>query len=353
MNTIKRPALGRSWYTPSHVWAASYLLYAVVLFMLPGWGSYQVAMHATLPLAAKVPLIVLLTVLSGYGLNMMGFVGHEGTHGSLFRNRKLSALTGIFFASAVPTYFEMGFAVSHWNHHRYTNQDGDPDPGPVMGLKTWWQRLLFTRPIYNTLYFKHTLELARGKETHFKYKMAYSQPDQVLFARANFVFALLWLAAYVAVLVYDWRLGVLAVVLPSLTVNFIGACQIYIDHAGVGSGVFNNAWSRTSPLMTILFFGANYHLEHHAYPGIPCYRLPALARWLRASDTYGAIQPPVQRGFLGAFVPLTLPYVINRSSADFDAFRSAAEDTESPLGDAHGGRNTAPSDLSGAKPNHV
>ena len=261
MSNVKRPTLDRALYEPSHRWAAAYLTYALLLFVLPAWGSYRIAI-ADLSLWVQVPAIVVLAVLAAYGLNMMGFVGHEGTHGSLLKNRRWSALVGIFYASAVLTYMEMGFALSHWNHHRYTNQKDDPDIAPVAGLKTWWQRLLFSRLIYNTLYFKYTVTMALGKPTHFKYKMAYSHKDQVLFARANLLFAAVWIAIYAAVFAYDWRAGLFAVLLPTIAVNFVGACQIYIDHAGLDDRMFGNAWSRTSPLMTVLFFGAKKENRH-------------------------------------------------------------------------------------------
>ena len=336
MSSISRPALDRAFYEPSSLWAAAYLTYALALFALPAWGSYQVA-ATDLSLWLKIPAIALLTILSAYGLNMMGFVGHEGTHGSLLKNRRWSALVGIFYASAVLTYMELGFALSHWNHHRYTNQKDDPDIAPVAGLKTWWQRLLFSRLIYNTLYFKYTLQLALGKPTHFKYKMAYSHEDQVLFARANFLFAAIWIGFYAAVFAVDWRAGVFIVLLPTIAVNFVGACQIYIDHAGLDDRLFRNAWSRTSPLMTILFFGANYHLEHHAYPGIPCYRLPKVHRLLKANGTYAAVQPSLVPGFLAAFKPLSKPYVASTRGADFDAFSRSAPASIPDRGERRGG----------------
>jgi beta-carotene hydroxylase len=324
MSTPARPMLDRTLYRPSHRWAAAYCLYALSLFTLPALLSYGIAIGDQ-PLWLKIPCIALLSVLAAYGINMMGFVGHEGMHGSLLRNRKASALLGIFSASAVLTYFELGFAVSHWNHHRYTNQEDDPDIAPVRHLDTWWKRLLFSRLVYNTLYFKYTLSLARGKPTHFKYKMAYAHRDQVLFARLNFVFAALWAALYLALFIYDWRTGVFCVALPMLTVNFIGACQIYIDHAGLDARPFGNAWSRTSPLMTVLFFGANYHLEHHAYPGIPCYRLPKVHRLLKQSGFYATAQPAINTGFWSAFRPLARPYIASPVARDEDPFRQAVQ----------------------------
>ncbi len=317
-----RPVLDRALYRPSHAWATAYILYAICLYGLPATACYLIAMGdwATW---LKVITILPLTFLAGYGINMLGFLGHEGTHGSLLRNRKWSAIVGVFFASAVVTYFEMGFAISHWNHHRFTNQKDDPDPAPVKKLDTWWKRILFSRLIYNTIYFKYTWIIASGKPNPLKYKMAYPEKDQILFARLNFLFAAIWLAFYISIAIWDWKAGLFCVLFPLLAVNVIGACQIYIDHAGLDDRFFGNAYSRTSPIMTALFFGANYHLEHHAYPGIPCYRLPKVHRLLVENGTYDKAKPHFFTGFFEAFKPMTLPYNGGDIGQDFDAFAPA------------------------------
>src|SRR5204862_6074965 len=139
--------------------------------------------------------------------------------------------------------------------HRFTNQADDPDIAPVRNLRTWWQRMLFSRVIYNALYFMHTLRLAQGKPVRFKYKMSFPHEYQVLLARLNFLFSTLWIGLYVAICFYDIRAGIYGIALPLAVGTLIGACQIYIDHAGLDDRFFATAWSRTSPLMTALFFG--------------------------------------------------------------------------------------------------
>ncbi|MCY4044106.1 MAG: fatty acid desaturase [Cellvibrionales bacterium] len=320
-----RPSMDKAWYQPSHTFALIYMVYGLSLFGLPAYGSFYVSTFDW-ALWQKIITMVPLTILAGYGLNMMGFIGHEGTHGSLLKNRKSSAITGIFFASAVLTYFEMGFAMSHWNHHRYTNQDDDPDIQPVSKLKTWWQRILFTRFIYNALYFKYTWLMATGQPNPLKYKMAYPIKDQILFARLNFLFSGLWLALYIGIALVSWKAALFCVVLPSLTVKVIGACQIYIDHAGLDDRFLGNAYSRTSPLMTILFFGANYHLEHHAYPGIPCYRLPKVHKRLIELGVYEVANPPIVKGFFESFKAMNKKYEVGMAGSDFDAFTPAFDE---------------------------
>jgi fatty acid desaturase len=74
----------------------------------------------------------------------------------------------------------------------------------------------------------------------------------------------------------------------------------YIEHAGTGVGLFQDARTYSSPLMTALFAGNNYHLEHHLYPSIPCYRLPALHRHLEAAGYYAAAPVAVEPTLRGA-----------------------------------------------------
>ena len=60
----------------------------------------------------------------------------------------------------------------------------------------------------------------------------------------------------------------------------------YVEHAGTGLGMFRDSRSFTHPLYTVLFFGNNYHLEHHIYPGVPCYNLPQVHRMLAAGGYF-------------------------------------------------------------------
>jgi fatty acid desaturase len=80
--------------------------------------------------------------------------------------------------------------------------------------------------------------------------------------------------------------GIVTILLPLTTMYFISALQPYLEHTGTEVGIGRDAKSRTSLLYTFLYFGNNYHLEHHLYPGVPCYRLPAVHRWLKEKGFY-------------------------------------------------------------------
>lgn len=321
MNTApsRRPAISAAMYRPSLAWTLAFLAYGPLLFAGGGALSYAIA-NSDWPLGLRILSIVPSTLLAGFGLQLMAYAGHEGLHLSLFRNRWLSAIVGLFHASAIVSYFEIAFAMQHWHHHRYTNQTADHDIAMVSGYRAWWQRLLLVRMTYNLSYIRRTWLTAFGAENPFRYKLPFSNRELQTLARLNLLFGLLWIAVYTAVAVADLQKALFCIALPTLAVLLISSCQPYLDHAGTEGRTFRNAWSRTSWLMTTLYFGANYHLEHHLYPGVPCYRLPAVHRLLWQNGTYAAVQPFVQRGFLASYRNLTRPYEAGMGENTFDPF---------------------------------
>ena len=322
--TIKRPSIPVEFYDPSSIGTISFIVYALTLFILPATLCRIVATEIEfIPL--RFGLIIPLTIISGYGLQLMGFVGHEGFHLSLHRNKLVSALLGLFCASSVVTYFEIGFAMQHWNHHRFTNQASDVDVRQVEHLKTWWQRILFSRAIYNIHYFKMALKTALGYPLPFAYQMPFKPFTVRLLCYANFGFALFWIGIYVGVIWWDPLTGVFSLALPMLVALLISGCQTYLDHAGTSSDLFCNAWSRTSPLMTILYFGANYHLEHHLYPGVPCYRLYKVHQLLKESGVFEKVKSPIQTSFFGAYRNLCSEYNSGKKDSGFDPFKPAID----------------------------
>jgi fatty acid desaturase len=322
MTALTRLRIPAEWYRPSPWWTVAYLVYAPSLVAVPAGLARWLAAQP-LPLAAKCALLLPLIVVAGYGYQLMGFVGHEGMHLSLHRNKLVSACVGLFYASAVVSYFEMGFAAQHWSHHRYTNQKSDPDIGMVAHLDTWWKRLFAVRATYNLDYVRSTFRLARGGEWPFPYRLPFAKAKIRLLARLNFLFAALWLTVYIVIGFSDPLTALVSIMLPMVTALLISSCQPFLDHAGLGGELQRNAWSRTSPLMTAVYFGANYHFEHHLYPGVPCYRLGKVHRLLRDTGYLARIGAPVQPSFVRSYRAVALTYEPGRSDSTFDPFTRA------------------------------
>ena len=79
----------------------------------------------------------------------------------------------------------------------------------------------------------------------------------------------------------------------------------YLEHAGTSRGLFRDTRSYAHPLYTRLFFGNNFHLEHHLYPAVPCYNLPAVHRRLRDGGELERWRSPVDATLLGPLVHTT------------------------------------------------
>jgi beta-carotene hydroxylase len=321
---ISRPSIPAELYQPSLLSTTLLIVYSVCLYVIPAWLCCIIATSFD-SLLLQIALIVPMTIIAGYGLQSMGFLGHEGFHGSLHRNKMVSALLGLFFASAIITYFDMGAMMRHWSHHRFTNQPSDPDIQMQMPLKTWWQRLLFARVNANLHHFNVTLNTALGRPCPFPYMMHFQLATVRTLCWINFAFALFWIGLYIGVILYDPLAGLFSIALPMVVLLFISGCQSFIDHAGTSDDLFHNAWSRTSPLMTALFAGTNYHLEHHLYPGVPCYRLHKVHKLLRDSGIYDQVKMPIEPFFFGAYRRLASNYIAGSADSSFDPFKPAGQ----------------------------
>ena len=47
--------------------------------------------------------------------------------------------------------------------------------------------------------------------------------------------------------------------------------------------------------------GTNFHLEHHLYPRVPCWRLPALHRWLKEQGVYEGRQVFIEPAYIASW----------------------------------------------------
>jgi len=302
--SIKKPALPSSFYEPSIGWTTLNILYGLTMFVLFSWLNYQTALQDW-HLLIKAALMIPFSLFSGIGLYVLAALGHDALHGNLCKNERLSLLIGLFFSSSVLTYIDMGFVVRHWTHHRYTNQVEDPDIYPTAMLNNWWQRLGLSRVLFNLVYLKNAFFMAIGKLDYVKhYQTPLSDSDLILFSRLNFLFAGIWLTVYAVITIVDWRAGLFGILLPTLFLALLAGCQSYLDHAGLDDNPFTNAYSRTSFFMSVIYFGSNYHLEHHLYPKVSGYRLPKVHKILVESGIYKTTNAPIVNGFFDAYKTL-------------------------------------------------
>lgn len=276
-----KPTLPAALFKPTWSGSAAFIAYASVMY----WGAVGIsfALAATRPLSWSLfPLWLALAVVAGQGLHLLGWVGHEGFHFNLARRREVSALLGIFFSSPILFFSTVGENSIHWRHHRLTNRDGDPQI-PLYGpLRSVLARLLFARLATERLYLKNVVLLALGKLDSSQE----AKPGMKLYARVNVLASALFVALYAWLASVDLRATLLSIGGAHLAGFLLTSLRPYAEHAGTSADPLRCARTRVNGIASIAYFFNNYHLEHHLYPRVPCYKLPAVHALLRAQGFY-------------------------------------------------------------------
>jgi beta-carotene hydroxylase len=281
---MERPRLPRDLYAVRPLKAAAFLAAGFAAFVGFGLLGAWLA-QSPLPFALRLVLVPLCVIAAAQGAHLLGFAGHEGIHVMLHPNKWTSTLLGAF-ASAATSFPALGYGVAHWNHHRYTNQASDPDAAIYPQFRTFWRRFFFARGAGSRAHMRNLLLMARGRPLPLGYRLPFTLEEQRTLARINLAFLAFWFGLYVVVAYYAPSTALFAIGLPLLAVIPLSGLRGYIEHAGTGLGMFRDSRSFTHPLYTVLFFGNNYHLEHHIYPGVPCYHLPQVHRMLVAGGYF-------------------------------------------------------------------
>ena len=284
----KKPKLPVEWLRASFVGSSAFVLYALSMIGLPLLGAAEV-MHGGLPSPLKALLVVPLLIVAGQGLHLLAWVGHEGFHFNLARSKRLSAFLGVLFTSPIAFFSTVGEHSIHWGHHKFTNATGDRQTELYPPYRTLWTRLLFARVKTEQIYIQNVLAIAFGE---FSAPMAFDRDTMRRWARLNLALSAAWCAFYVAVFVSNPRAGLLYIAVPHLVAFTLSSLRPYVEHADTSTDLFHCARSHVSPLLTALFFFNNYHLEHHLYPKVPCYRLRRVRRLLIDSGVYAEVKPP-------------------------------------------------------------
>lgn len=295
---------------------ALYLAHALVFFLGPALVAFALV-DVPMPLPARVGLAIALGLIGGHGMHLLTFVGHEGMHTNLHANKYVSAALAVLFSAPVPFFFIVGFAMTHWKHHRFTDQNIDPDGQVYSNYKTFASRLFLARSGTVRIYLKNALRMALGLPWPQNTRLPFSEGEMRWISRINIALGLCCIGVYTLIWQRSAWLGFTVMLMPYFTLYMLSALRAYMEHTGTAPGRYLDSRSYTSPIYTALFFGSNYHLEHHLYPAVPCYRLPALHGYLAARGLLSAPGIQVEPSFLGALRCTTarFPYpCVNRPS---------------------------------------
>ena len=224
--------------------------------------------------------LIVVLALAGALATIFGAF-HESTHRSLFASRRANLIvawiSGTLFQLA-PTVYR----VFHFEHHRHT-QDPDRDPelmGNAVILSSWprrtvdWLKLIPTHLLW--LKFSTMWRLALqpeaqwlgfGSWTSADERRAFKPESRIVLGFWGLVIG----AAMIGVNGAAWFL------LASLLSNTFIGLWLTTEHRGLPFEGTITARTRTiesNAFIRWCLWNANYHAEHHAWPGIPWHHLP-------------------------------------------------------------------------------
>jgi beta-carotene hydroxylase len=323
------PILPREFYEPNFAKSLGFIGYGLCFFVGFGLVARGIWSLSSLHVAVRALLMAPFLFLSGQGMQILGLVGHEGFHLSLHKNKYVSALTGLFSSSVIIGFSVTGFAASHWNHHRYTNQASDPDAKVFAKYKTFLSRLLFARLDADAKYALYGARLAMGLDLPLKVKLPFSRRATTALAILNQLVTGAYLALYVWITLKDLATGIICVVIPHLVVVHYSGLRPYAEHAGTEEGILRDTRSRVHWWFTMLYHNVNYHLEHHMYPSVPFYNLPRVHEFLKTNGHFDRAKSHVETTIWGAYEKTTgrFQYPVSTQDQSWDPLRdgSAAE----------------------------
>jgi fatty acid desaturase len=217
---------------------------------------------------------------------------HDAAHGLLLANRRVNDWAGAWLcANPVGASLAL-YRPYHLTHHRRTQQADDPDlqlsaPFPITRRSLW--RKTVRDLTGQTAYQRRGGQIARamGPAT---LPLAVRFSNLLRNERGFFVSnAVLWLM--LAATGYWWLYPLLWLLPLATWYQFISRVRNIAEHAVVPDDddpLRNTRTTRAGFLERALLapYWVNFHLEHHLFVFVPCWRLPAAQRTLLAKG-YG------------------------------------------------------------------
>jgi fatty acid desaturase len=231
----------------------------------------------------------------------LGILMHDAAHGLLFASRPLNEWAGKWLCAYPVATDLLRYRPYHLKHHRYTQQANDPDlvlsaPFPIT-------RASLRRKILRDLTGRTAYERRKAQ-----FAMALGPKEQPWTRRLGN----LWQAEQGAIVTNTvllggciaaghWYLYPLMWLLPLATwYQLVSRIRNIAEHAMVPDNddpLRNTRTTYANPVVRLLLapYWVNYHLEHHLFLFVPCWRLPAAHRLMLAKG-YGP-RMELQRGY--------------------------------------------------------
>jgi fatty acid desaturase len=244
--------------------------------------------YATFVLATGGKWYAAIVVLIFHGalVSFLGWAGasHELSHYSVFRTRRLNALFLYIFSTLLWNNWAY-FRRTHSSHHRYTLDSQKDDE--VRSNSCWKFANEAVRSIFDVRRFIRVLILhiqnALGRFPVRADASPFPESDQRGRARVAMCSRITLLSQGILICLF-LSTGLYQLIIVINLSPFIGNGLANLlasaQHCGKLKDTADLRMStRTvllNPVLSFLYWNMNYHIEHHMYPGVPCYNLPKL-----------------------------------------------------------------------------
>ena len=203
----------------------------------------------------------------------LGILVHECAHNAFFETGKTNDFVGHWLCGSISNISLYDYRDYHLKHHRYAGTDDDPDKGFVEKYPV--ERASLKRKIIRDISGRTGVRDTLLKLSRFNLSQNYP-----------------WLVSHlVLIAVLVWADAPWAYALWWVAEIFVLPFLVRLRQIGE-HGVADDRSSRSPRLNTgttlvtwweRLFVApnyVNYHVEHHQFASVPCYRLPLLHRML-------------------------------------------------------------------------
>lgn len=245
---------------------ARHFVIAARQFGLLGLGTWGLV-------AVSNPWIWLpLALVQGFTVFNFTVLLHEVLHHCVFEKRHAVAERALALAYAIPSGISASqFTRWHLDHHAELGSNDDPKRHYLSPKRVArWYKLLYATPALFPIYFRAAAQETATYPPELKKRIGWERKVSILFHLS--AAGLLWWAFGFSAAFRAHLFPVFFIFPIAFTLNRLG--QHYdidpADPAKWGTLV------RANWFWNFAYLYSNLHLEHHYFPGVPCYRLPAL-----------------------------------------------------------------------------
>ena len=222
-------------------------------------------------------------VFIGARQHALAVMAHDGAHSLLLRNRRWNDLLAQFVL-AWPLLMAFGaYRKVHVRHHRHLNTSEDPDwarnrPDRLATHPGRWEFLRILLGLSGDQ--RALLDVMRARQA--------DEPSAPLeWMRWPWTLALVLgfvLAGRLDALLLYWFVPLFTWFL--VTMRLKGTAEHFAVETGPRGHGSRTVIASLPERWLVAPRNVAYHAEHHLYPGVPCYRLPALHRRLMEQPAY-------------------------------------------------------------------